>query len=27
MINTSHVLKCGTGEGWRRSVIGIVWET
>jgi hypothetical protein len=24
--NTWKVLKCGAGEGWRRSVGPIVWE-
>jgi hypothetical protein len=26
MRNTWKVLKCGAGEGWRRSVGPIVWE-
>jgi len=25
-MNTQKVLKCGAGEGWRRSAGLIVWE-
>jgi len=24
--NTSKVLECDAGEGWRRSIAPIVWE-